>query len=179
MTAMSSVQRRAVRHGARDRGFTLVELMVTIAIFAILLGMAAPSISDAMLGSRLTALANRIVASATIARSEAIKRNTAVTMCVSTDGSTCASGGWEQGWIVRAGSEIVHREAAAPAGIRISEASETPQSSLSFSPNGVGASAAVLTVCRGTPAAGPMERVVHIYMTGRTRVEKTTAGTCS
>ena len=50
------------------------------------------------------ASANDLLASVQLARSEAIKRNVAVTLCASADGTTCAGGGgWEQGWVVREG----------------------------------------------------------------------------
>ena len=62
---------------------------------------AVPSFRGASLSSRLSAIANDLHASVQIARSEAIKSNTTVTLCTSTNGSSCAgSGDWEQGWIV-------------------------------------------------------------------------------
>jgi type IV fimbrial biogenesis protein FimT len=78
------------------RGFTLIELMVTISIMAILLMIAVPSFQNATLGSKLSSFANGLVASAHLARSEAIKRNADVTLCVSnSDGTDGGSGGWE------------------------------------------------------------------------------------
>jgi type IV fimbrial biogenesis protein FimT len=62
-----------------------------------------------------------LVASAHLARSEAIKRNADVTLCVSnSDGTDCGSGGWEQGWIVLAadGTVIQHQQAL-PAGLQV------------------------------------------------------------
>mgnify|MGYP003500157546 CR=1 FL=1 len=89
------------RRGAIPRGFTLIELMVAIMVLGILLGVAVPSFRDAALSSRLTAYANDLVASAQIARSEAIKRNAPVTLCASEDGAACEEdGGWEVGWVV-------------------------------------------------------------------------------
>src|SRR3990167_5069797 len=85
---------------ARERGFTLIELMITLAVFAALLAVMVPSYSDMTLGSKLRSQANDLVAGAVLARSEAIKRNAAVRMCVSADGASCIAGGWEQGWVV-------------------------------------------------------------------------------
>lgn len=169
--------RQGDRAGVRLRGFTLVELMITIAILAILLAVAAPSFNDAMLGSRLGSLANRVVASSMLARGEAIKRNSTVTMCVSTDGATCATGGWEQGWIVLAGTAVLLRQEAAPAGLKITESATT--STLTFSSTGVGATTATLTICRLTPTVGGTERVVRVNATGRAYVEKTTNAACA
>jgi len=173
------------------RGFTLIELMVTIAVMAILLAVAIPSFNDVLLGNKLTAHANNLVASTFIARSEAIKRNVAVTLCASSDGANCAtSGGWEQGWIVACkttdnascdsigpGWIVLQRQQAASSGLKISESGANL--SLSFSPTAVGTTQAALTVCRATPTVGGQERVVDISATGRATVRKTSNAACS
>jgi type IV fimbrial biogenesis protein FimT len=157
------------------RGFTLIELMVTISVMAILLMIAVPSFQDATLGSKLGSYANNLVAGAHLARSEAIKRNRAVTLCVSSNGTDCATGGWEQGWIVRAtDGTVIQRQQALPAGLKITGGAN----SLVFQPSGVGATAATFTVCRATPTVGAQERVVEITATGRPGVKKTTTGSC-
>jgi type IV fimbrial biogenesis protein FimT len=157
-------------------GFTLIEAMVSIAVMLVLMAIAVPSFKDASLGSQLRASANDLVASAHLARSEAIKRNTVVTMCMSSDGENCAtSGGWEQGWIVR-GATTLRQHAAVPSGLTITAGGLT---SLSFQPTAVGATAAVFTVCRATPSVGPEERTVTIDATGRPWVRKTANGVCS
>ena len=80
-------------HTPSNRGFTLIEMMVTIAVMAMLLMIAVPSFRNASLSSQLRSAANDFIASSNLARSEAIKRGSAVTLCVSADGSTCAAGG--------------------------------------------------------------------------------------
>lgn len=82
-------------------GFTLIELLVTISIAAVLLAMAVPGFVSTINRSRLSGAANELVASLQYARSEAIKRNLAVTVCRSDDQATCSagSGPWP-GWIV-------------------------------------------------------------------------------
>jgi type IV fimbrial biogenesis protein FimT len=163
--------------GAVPRGFTIVELMVTMLILAILIGFAVPTFRDAALSSRLTAHANDLLASAQIARSEAIKRNAAVTLCVSTDGSTCAdAGGWEQGWIIRTDDGVVlqRQEALAPE-FRVTEANELTD--LQFPPTVVGVGPASFTVCRATPV-GRQERVLTITVSGAASVQRTEVGDC-
>lgn len=174
-----SSRRHSLRGGWRVqalRGFTLVELMVTIAVMAILLGIAIPSFTEMTLSSKLRSYANDLVASANLARGEAIKRNAVVTLCVSTNGTSCAaSGGWEQGWIVLSGTTVIQRQQAAASGFKISSAAIN----IGFQPAGVGTTQATLVVCRATPSVGSQERVVSISATGRTSVAKTTNASCS
>ena len=82
------------------RGFTLVELIIALAVAAILLSMAVPSFRTTIQNNRLITETNDFVSALHLARSEAIKRRARVTLCKSTDGAACtATGGWEQGWI--------------------------------------------------------------------------------
>ncbi|MCQ8105221.1 GspH/FimT family pseudopilin [Methylomonas sp. SURF-2] len=74
-------------------GFTLIELMVTIAIAAILLGIAIPNFSAIVVQNRLTANANEFITALNMARSEAIKRGQHVV--VRKTGTN-----WENGWQV-------------------------------------------------------------------------------
>jgi len=69
-------------------GFTLVELMVVIAIAAILLAIALPSFQG-----------NEMLASLSLARSEAIRSTRGGGVCPSADGATCAAD-WNSGWLV-------------------------------------------------------------------------------
>ena len=111
---------------AHMRGFTLIELMVTVMVLAILMMVAIPSFNSALVNYRLTSISNTFVASAQLARSEAIKRNSRVTMCKSANGVDCTTtGDWQQGWIVFQDIDnnavkgpvetIIHTESALPA----------------------------------------------------------------
>jgi type IV fimbrial biogenesis protein FimT len=156
---------------------TLVELMFTIFIMAVLAMLAVPSFRDASLGSRLAATANSLHGAIQIARSEAIKANVPITLCTSTDGATCATTGtWEQGWIVRnAAGGLYHSEPAQPTGFRVIEASGLR--TLTFQPIGVTSSSASFKVCRQTPL-GKQERVVSMTGTAVAYVSTTEVGSC-
>src|SRR5918995_6003078 len=158
-------------------GFTLIEMMIAITLMAILMAIAVPSFKDASLGSEVRSIANDLVAHAALARSEAIKRNAIVTLCVSADGLTCGAGGWEQGWIVKpaiAGAPPILVEPAAAAGFRITGSTDT----INFRSIGAGTTAATLKVCRATPTVGHQERLVTIDAVGRAWVKATTLATC-
>ncbi|MFT4247802.1 MAG: GspH/FimT family pseudopilin [Pseudomonas sp.] len=91
----------------REAGFTLIELMVTIAVLAITLALAVPGFTGLINAGRLVAESNELVASLQLARSEAIRRNAGVALCASSDGSTCSeasSGDWSY-WVVRVVSD--------------------------------------------------------------------------
>ncbi|QKQ27716.1 GspH/FimT family pseudopilin [Candidatus Reidiella endopervernicosa] len=87
----------------RDNGFTLLELLFTLAIGGIILAMAVPSFKTFAMNNRLTTQNHALVASLTLARSEAIKRGQRVVVCKSSDGASCSTANtinWENGWIV-------------------------------------------------------------------------------
>jgi len=82
-------------------GFTLIELMITLFIVGILLTVGVPSMKTFMQSNQLIASTNELISAFHVARSEAIKQNSRVTICESSDGKTCATtGSWREGWIV-------------------------------------------------------------------------------
>jgi type IV fimbrial biogenesis protein FimT len=86
----------------RSHGFTLIEVLFTVAILAVLLSLAAPSMRNVVLDQRVKTVASDVHATLIFARSEAIKRNVYVAVCAMTDSGTgCQnSTDWARGWIV-------------------------------------------------------------------------------
>lgn len=85
----------------RQSGFTLIELMVAIAVLAILLGLALPSFQESLRSNRVIAASNELLASFALARTEAIRGLGPAGVCASADGATCnATTDWASGWIV-------------------------------------------------------------------------------
>jgi type IV fimbrial biogenesis protein FimT len=88
----------------RQQGFTLLELMVTLFIASILLGLAVPSFRDMSTRNRLVTYTNDFISSINLARSEAVRRGAPVSICHSDDGTSC-SGTWNDGWITFADAD--------------------------------------------------------------------------
>ncbi|MEO7432625.1 MAG: GspH/FimT family pseudopilin [Dokdonella sp.] len=90
------------RHWRQSGGFTLIEMMVTIAIVAILAAIALPSYQQAIKTNRVTADTNDLISAFNIARNEAISRGHPVSVCASSNGTSCAGVAvtdWSSGWI--------------------------------------------------------------------------------
>lgn len=84
-----------------QRGLTMVELMVTVSIMAILLAVGVPSYRYITTSNRVSAEVNGLLLDLQFARSEALKQGRAVTVCPVTTTGTCAgNSNWQNGWIV-------------------------------------------------------------------------------
>jgi type IV fimbrial biogenesis protein FimT len=86
---------------SRTPGFTLIEMMVTVAVLAILMAIAVPSFTNVMRRSDVTSATNALLADISYARSEAANRHTTVSICPSSNGTSCTDDtAYETGWIV-------------------------------------------------------------------------------
>lgn len=82
-----------------QRGATLVELMMTLAVMGVLAGLSMPYLKDMLSNWRITSQTNELLSDLSIARGQAAALATTVTVCASSDGATC-TGTWDQGRIV-------------------------------------------------------------------------------
>jgi len=83
----------------RQHGFTLIELMVTLIVLAILVSLAAPNFTRQILNNRSQSLGEIVTNEVNSARYEAISRATNVSVCASSNGTSC-TGNWTDGYII-------------------------------------------------------------------------------
>tara|TARA_R110002049_G_scaffold37970_14_gene118713 strand:- start:42 stop:638 length:597 start_codon:yes stop_codon:yes gene_type:complete len=164
---------------ARQRGLTLIELVVTIAILAIVVALAAPSFAAIVRDNRIATGTNLIFGALQTARSEAVRRGHRVTLCVSTDLINCVgndvTADWGEGWLMFAdrdgdqtlddGEEIL--QVGNPLrGLRV-DANSPVESRVSFAATGQPRQAGSIGLCGGVSAH--TGRSIVISFAGRIR----------
>lgn len=141
-------------------GFTLVELIVTMSLAAIVLAIAVPNFQALIRSYRLTSTANEFVAFFNLTRSEAIRRGSSVSLCKTANGTACTTtGGWEAGWIVfsdpnangaiDAGEQIIKVHENLGPQSTFSSSSGTAGSLITFSGSGFVTQSGTLALCNG------------------------------
>ncbi len=83
----------------RQKGYSLIELMTTIAVASILITVALPGMNSFRLNSNMTGHVNELISGMHLARNTAITTNSRVTVCASGNGDNCQPVAWEAGWI--------------------------------------------------------------------------------
>jgi type IV fimbrial biogenesis protein FimT len=183
-----------------QRGFTLLELLMSVLLASIILGLGVPSFIDFSRNSRMTANTNDLLASIHIARGEAVKRRAPVTVCSSanaTGANPSCDAGSMNGWLVFAddndgngdgipdgdgvvdpGEEIIQVHAGLPAGMNVNaDGAYVSFASSGFTRDipGLGNGASNVLICdvRGNEDLGggnSAARVIVIAPTGRAQV---------
>lgn len=168
----------------RDRqvGFTLIELMVTIAVLAILLALALPSFQQTLRSNRAATATNDMLASLSLARSEAIRSARGGAVCSSNDGAAC-NGSWSDGWLVWADADADGTLDAGETVLRYSRGDARlvaagPGTVIAFDARGRRRAAAAQTLTLRPAECGgqPLQRTLTISAAGQVRVAK---GSCS
>jgi type IV fimbrial biogenesis protein FimT len=161
----------------RNNGFTLIELMVTLAVAAILLTVGIPSFKEMISNNRLTTQSNALVGFLQGARMEAVRRNRTVSVCVDDNlgSDACDGTDWAQGWrlwidldgdnnvdadeTLRVKDGILGTTTIVSAGFDNTE-------SISFSSTGEADSTGTFTIC-DSDRAGEPGVAISISTTGR------------
>ena len=91
---------RLIKDQQIGSGFSLIEMLVVIAVLSILLAVSLPNFQNMIERSGTNSQAKLFLTTLNLARSEAIKRGGNVAICASTDGADCSKGAWGEGWIV-------------------------------------------------------------------------------
>lgn len=164
---------------ASQRGFTLIELMVTVALVAILATLAMPSYSEFLRNWRRDSASRALTADIQMARTQSIKKSRQVVMCPSANGTACAgNSNWQTGWLVfvdvnadqtiNAGESILSVGGAASGIATITGTGGV--TSLIFLPSGLMGSAATnitITPSGATPTTNVSR--INLSRTGRTQ----------
>lgn len=174
---------RSLVHCSAMCGLTLVELLVTLALTGLVLGLAAPSFTLMVGNAKRSSAVTEVVASVLFARSEAVRRGEPVTLCASSSGSTCSSAtdpAWEEGWMVfvdpdankvPASSEDVlrvHRPENPSYGL---DGSDSIARGITFALDGVPSAQGSLTLCDAQET-----KILQITAVGHVVVESTGSG---
>ena len=164
----------------KPSGFTLPELLVVLALFAILMTQLIPDLSAATQQNRLYAIANAFSQQLQLTRNTAIQRNQKISLCKSDSGTQCStSTQWEAGWIlfenldgdgrVDSVDPILQRYNPLPHGITLRGVGNF-KNRITYKPTGDSTSFSRLLFCDQNQLTG--SQVIYISSTGRIRIAK-------
>jgi len=149
----------------RSRGFTLVELLVTLVVLAILTTIAIPAFKSWVMTSRTLTVTEELNTAIQLARSEALKRRKNVVICRANAALTDCENGvdWSNGWLIRQVSGNTIRVWNAPTGSTVSG----PAAGITFGSNGLGNGAGNFEIKNGG-CADSKKRTIAVSTTGNT-----------
>ena len=111
-----------ISSGPRRTGFTLIEMMIAVAVIAILIRIVAPTLRDVVLNARMAAQASTLMVDLATARSEAVHRSTRVAICTSSTGVACTNTSWDQGWLLFVDKDLDGNVSAGEQVLKVSSA---------------------------------------------------------
>lgn len=151
-----------------QKGFTLIELMITIAVLAIVLGIAVPSFSSMLRDTRASSLGGELQGALQFARSEAVKRRQDVVICRrNAGGSSCEAGAdWSAGWLVQQSGGDVIKVWDSAQGLAV----VGPNAGVTFRGNGM--AAANNFSVEPTQCSGQQKRTIAVSATGTATLKK-------
>lgn len=163
-----------------EKGFSLLEIIVTLVITTIIVSLAAPSMKSLIADRRIVMATEQIYKSIVLSRSEAVKRGVFVSLCRAANVSQCAPNGedWASGWLIftdknrngymDVGDELIRVQQAVSSSISIIW---NRGKYLRFNSRGVAIDAGTFTLCGKITDSDAM-RTISVSMTGRARVAK-------
>lgn len=188
--ARSRAGRRACGGPTACRGFTVIELMVVLTVSVILMAVAAPAFQPIVQANRTLTEMNTLTASMRVARAEALRQGLPVTLCASTNGTSCSGANtWQGGWIlfvdqdanraVDTGDRIVRVQPGFSGGDVVSASNTT--SGVTFSRDGFAFNlgAAVTWTIRTTPVSNAATRCVVLNRVGRVQERAYDGSACT
>lgn len=166
----------------KNSGFTLLELIVVVALVAIVTAIAVPSMTTFTQNDRLTTNINTMIGHLAYARSEAVKTSQQVALCVSSNATTCTGGNWQDGWIVYidadgnnsfGGTDTLLRAQQGLSGSNTVTTAIGTQITYDYRGFATAGSTGSLQLCDGR--TGPYGKTLTITTTGRVRLEVASA----
>ncbi len=147
------------------KGFSLIELMVVVAVAAVLAGVSYPVFTSIINADRLSSQADELVSSLQFARSEAIRRNARVSVCGSADGATCG-GAWNNVLTVVQADGTVLRVQNVKLPVQVSSSAAR----ITYRADGLAATAVNTTITACIPTTRPAENQRRVSLASVARV---------